>query len=124
MMRRITFISSQAVKVSMAKAMDMPMMKKMLASQLPSWKKVNVMTKARISTYTSQRKGSRIRLISSYEMRRVFSGEMLRMEISGSNAKRMEITIPNSIPCPMASQDVVVEILSGRKSFITTGKIC
>ena len=123
-MRRITFISSQAVKVSMAKAMDMPMMKKMLASQLPSWKKVNVMTKARISTYTSQRKGSRIRLISSYEMRRVFSGEMLRMEISGSNAKRMEITIPNSIPCPMASQDVVVEILSGRKSFITTGKIC
>ena len=77
-----------------------------------------------MSRYTSHLAPSLKRESGCSDRRRVFSGDTLRIEISGSKAKRKEMINPNARPWPMAGQEIFVSIVTGRKSFSTSGKNC
>ena len=60
----------------------------------------------------------------SKEARKACRGETLRTETNGSKANKTEMPVPKIIPSKMADHEILVVIVTGKKSLRIKGKNC
>jgi hypothetical protein len=53
------------------------------------------------------------------ESLKVFSGDILRIDISGNKANNTEIMSPSPMPCQIAIHEIFTDMVIGKKSFKT-----
>src|SRR5687767_7491711 len=103
-------MNSEAIPIRMKNATKSPAVNERASLQLFSCRKAKKKMNSVTPAYRAQRQGSLVGAGGSTEIRKVFSGEIFRIETSGRSANRIEISSPSRSPCRMAGQDISVTI--------------